>query len=74
MSAAIDWAGPWHFTGVSDRDLAWDLAEAIRFVLIHGHYEDCLHAQQNSCNCERRRLEEAFKRYAAARPEKFEVF
>lgn len=57
-----------------ESDLAFELAEAIRRALIHEHYPGCKCARQLKNECDRRRLGEAFKRYAAIHPEHYPVF
>lgn len=59
---------------MAEKDLAWQLADAIRRVLIREHYEDCRCAERLVNECGRRRLDEAFKLYCRVHPEHFEVF
>jgi len=57
-----------------ESDWAWELAEAIRMVLINAHYERCECAKNLHNGCNRKRLEAAFKRYTDAHPELFPIF
>lgn len=60
---------------MTSADEAWELAEAIRLALIRAHYPKCEPGRKGmACGCGRKHLEEAFKRYADAHPERFEVF